>query len=147
MTVQSIYQTELYETIRPKRAELKSHPVFKKLKFLRQNLSRAAGRPNPQEITVTLDYLYSVGEKQKWRDPFTNEELEFTRGGNWGMVNAFGTGASNPLSCSIDRIDSDKGYVPGNIQLVTARTNLAKGNMNNKEFIQYCKKVAKNFQK
>ena len=120
--------------------------VSERLKFLRQNLARAAGRPKPQEITVKLDDVYAVGAQQNWRDPFTGEELEFQRGGDWGMKNAFGTGASNPLSCSIDRIDSSKGYIPDNIQLVTARTNVAKGNMNNHEFIEYCKKVAQNHQ-
>lgn len=113
-----------------------------RLTFLRQNLARAANRPNPQEITVTADYVYNVGVQQNWKDLFTGEELEFERGGDWGMKNAFGTGASNPRSCSIDRINSELGYVPGNIQLVTAKTNMAKGNMNNKEFIKYCKQVA-----
>jgi len=120
--------------------------VSERLKFLRQNLARAANRPKPQTITVTIDYVYVVGEKQNWCDPFTGEALEFQRGGDWGSKNAFGTGASNPLSCSIDRIDSSKGYVKGNIQLVTAKTNVAKGNMNNAEFIEYCKKVAQNHQ-
>ena len=115
-----------------------------RVRHLRQNLSRAANRDNPQHIDIALDDLYKVGEKQKWIDPFSGDPLEFTRGGNWGIKNAFGTGASNPNSCSIDRIDSDKGYVLGNIQLVTAKTNLAKGNMANKEFIGFCKKVAKN---
>jgi hypothetical protein len=116
--------------------------IKQRLTFLRQNLARAAGRPNPQDITVNADYVYNVGVEQNWKDPFTGEELEFERGGDWGMKNAFGTGASNPRSCSIDRINSDLGYIPGNIQLVTARTNVCKGNMNNEEFIAFCKKVA-----
>lgn len=140
--VQRIFETKLYRTLQPTQEERLTSDVFIKLKFLRQNLARAAGRDNPQRITVTLDYLYDVGEKQGWLDPFTGERLEFVRGGNWGMKNAFGTGASNPLSCSIDRIDSELGYVPGNIQLVTARTNLAKGNMSNNEFIRFAKKIA-----
>jgi hypothetical protein len=143
---QTIFETELYQTRRPTRAETTTKIMWKRLKHLRQNLARAANRPNPQEITVTLDEIYAVGVEQEWQDPFTGDKLEFERGGDWGMKNAFGTGASNPNSCSIDRINSDLGYVPGNIQLVTAKTNMAKGNMNNKEFIQFCKKVA-NFNK
>jgi hypothetical protein len=116
--------------------------VQTRLKFLRENLDRAARRENPQLITVQPDYVYNVGVEQGWKDPFNGEDLEFERGGEWGMKNAFGTGASNPRSCSIDRIDSSQGYIPGNIQLVTAKTNVSKGNMNNNEFIEYCKKVA-----
>lgn len=144
--IQKLNQTELYKTLRPSREEVKTGELWKKVKHIRGNLTRAAGRIKPQEITVTLDEVYAKGEAQEWRDPFTNEQVEFDRGGDWGIKNAFGTGASNPLSCSIDRIDSSKGYVPGNIQIVTARTNIAKGNMSNKELVAYCKKVAKNHQ-
>lgn len=147
MSIQKIKETELYKTMKPSRQAVKSDVIWQRLKFLRNNLTRAAGRPKPQEITVTLDHLHQVGESQKWRDPFTNEKLEFVRGGTWGMTNAFGTGASNPRSCSIDRIDSSRGYVAGNVQLVTAKTNIAKGNMTNKELVQFCKKVTKNFEK
>lgn len=118
--------------------------VKQRIRHLRQNLARAANRPNPQHISITLDELYEVGEHQQWQDPFSGDEMQFTRGGNWGLKNAWGTGASNPLSCSIDRIDSDKGYVSGNVQLVTAMTNMAKGNMSNQQFVDFCKKVANN---
>jgi hypothetical protein len=142
MKLQTIFETELYKIHRPTRKERTTDIMWKRLKHLRQNLARAANRPNPQEITTALDEIYTVGEAQNWLDPFTGDPLEFERGGDWGMKNAFGTGASNPRSCSIDRIDSSQGYVPGNIQLVTAKTNVSKGNMNNKEFIEYCKSVA-----
>lgn len=115
-----------------------------RVKHLRQNLARAANRYNPQYIDITLDEVYEVGESQKWLDVFSGDPLEFTRGGNWGLKTNNGSGACNPFSCSIDRIDQNKGYVKGNIQLVTSLTNFAKGTMTNKEFIAYCKKVAKN---
>ncbi|CAB4129304.1 hypothetical protein UFOVP112_402 [uncultured Caudovirales phage] len=139
---QTVRETRLFKKYKPNRSEMNNGLMWKRLKFLRQNLARAANRPNPQEITVTLDYVYSVGVKQDWKDPYTGDKLEFERGGNWGMTTSLGT-SSNPNSCSIDRINSSLGYVPGNIQLVSAKTNLAKGNMSSKEFIQFCKKVAK----
>jgi hypothetical protein len=144
MSVQTIYESKWYRKNRPSREECETNPTYIKLKFLRQNLARAANRETPQYINVTLDYLLEVGESQEWLDPFTGEPLEFVRGGDWGMKNAYDdTRASNPSSCSIDRIDSDKGYVNGNIQLVTARTNLTKGTMTNQEFIDYCSRVVK----
>ena len=42
---------------------------------------------------------------------------------------------------SIDRIDSNKGYIKGNIQLVDKRINMMKGSLSNEEFIELCKKV------
>ncbi len=42
---------------------------------------------------------------------------------------------------SIDRIDNDKGYSLDNIQLVTAKVNMARGVMSIEEFKDMCKKV------
>ena len=43
---------------------------------------------------------------------------------------------------SVDRIDSNIGYVKGNIQLVDKRINMMKGTLSNEEFINLCCKVA-----
>lgn len=43
---------------------------------------------------------------------------------------------------SIDRIDSSKGYIEGNIQLVDKKINMMKGILDNQEFIDLCCKVA-----
>lgn len=44
---------------------------------------------------------------------------------------------------SLDRINSNKGYVVGNCQLVLFGINAFKGDMSNNEFIKLCKSVAK----
>ena len=46
-------------------------------------------------------------------------------------------------SVSLDRIDSYKGYVKGNIQLVIAKANLAKGPMTSEEFLSFCNAVVR----
>ena len=110
-----------------------------KVQFLRQNLARANNRGNKsQRIGITVDYLYEIGEKQKWKCTLTGDLLEFSRGGDY-----WGGKWSNPKSCTIDRIDSNKGYVQGNIQLVTWQVNFAKSSVDNDDFIELCKKVAK----
>lgn len=43
---------------------------------------------------------------------------------------------------SIDRIDSNVGYVEGNVELVDKRINLMKGSLSNEEFIELCCYVA-----
>ncbi len=117
-----------------------------KIRHIRQNLNRAACRPNPREISISLDEIYKVGEKQGWKDPYSGDDLEFVRGGNYGMTSNTGKSACNPLSCSIDRIDPKKDYVKGNIELVTAVTNMSKGNLSRKDYIIQCTKVAQNCQ-
>jgi hypothetical protein len=48
----------------------------------------------------------------------------------------------NPRTWSIDRIDSNKGYELGNIQLVDKRINMMKGTLSQEDFISLCVFVA-----
>ena len=45
----------------------------------------------------------------------------------------------------LDRIDNSKGYIVGNVVSCCQRCNRMKGTSSQKEFIEYCKKIAKNF--
>ena len=112
--------------------------IKQRLSFLNQNLIRAAHRGSAShKIDVTLDYVYSVGASQDFLCAFTGDELEFTRGGTRWLSKW-----CNPNCCTIDRIDSSKGYIKGNIQLVTWRANCLKQHLDNEEFIGFCKDVA-----
>ena len=51
---------------------------------------------------------------------------------------------SKHYRASLDRIDSGKGYVKGNCQIVLFGINAFKSDMSNDEFIKLCKDVAKN---
>lgn len=113
--------------------------VKKILSFLSKNLQRAASRGDQsQKIEVNLDYVYNVGASQDFLCALTGDELEFTRGGTYWLGKW-----CNPYSCTIDRIDSRKGYVKGNIQLITWRANCIKQHMANDEFIEFCRDVAR----
>lgn len=143
MTVQRVSETDLYKKYKPSRKELLNNIMWIRLKFLRQNLSRASNRGSKsQQIDVSLDYLHSVGEKQKWKCALTGLPLEFTRGGTY-----WGRKWCNPMSCTIDRIDSSKGYVIENIQLVIWKINSIKKDVDNQELIEICKLIAKNHRK
>ena len=108
-------------------------------KFLNENIRRAQHRTeNKQEISITADYLITIGYSQDWKCALTGWPLEFQRGGtNWGGK------WCNPMSCTIDRIDNSKGYHRNNVQLVTWYANRIKGHLDNDEFIDLCKEVAK----
>lgn len=110
--------------------------VKSKLVFLSQNLRRAHKRENPYEITVDLDYLFDIGEKQNWKCALSGEPLEFTRGGNW-------IDNTNPNSCTIDRINSDFGYVPDNIQLLSWRVNRLKRDYSQEELLAIVNSIYK----
>lgn len=114
--------------------------VNKKLVFLRENLSRADRRAGSErkEIAINIDYLYELGEKQQWRCALADTPLEFDRGGQW-----FGGNWSNPNSCTIDRIDSSKGYLEDNVQLLSWRINCTKGGCSQEEYIEICKEIVR----
>jgi hypothetical protein len=46
-----------------------------------------------------------------------------------------------PNSLSIDRIDPNRGCVRGNVQLITKRAKMAKGDMTLNQFVEFCKRV------
>lgn len=108
------------------------------LSFLRSNLTRAQNRGDASRvIEVDLDYVYSIGSSQNFQCALTGADLEFTRGGQKWLGKW-----CNPYSCTIDRIDSTKGYVKGNIQLITWKANCLKQHLPDDEFIEFCKEVA-----
>jgi hypothetical protein len=156
----SIYKSKVYREFRDLRGEnwgkfLQRNPrkseftdwehrqenfieVKKILTFLAANLRRAANRGDAsQTIEVELDYVYNIGASQDFYCALTGVKLEFTRGGQYWLGKW-----SNPNSCTIDRIDSSKGYVEGNIQLITWKANCIKQHLDNGEFVEFCKDVA-----
>lgn len=108
-----------------------------KYQFLKTNISRAKSRKDGKVNTLTPEYAWWVGHNQDWKCALSGVELEFTRGGyTWGGK------WCNPFSCTIDRIDSEKGYIENNIQLVTWQVNCAKRDIPNDEFIAICNAVS-----
>lgn len=45
------------------------------------------------------------------------------------------------ISASLDRIDSSKGYIPGNVQWVHKQVNTCKSDLPDEEFIELCRKI------
>jgi len=135
-----VYETKTYQNCYNEWGEADKDEITqvrKILTFLAANLRRASNRSNfSQIIEVDLDYVYEIGERQDWLCALTGEDLEFTRGGTY-----WGGKWCNPKSCTIDRIDSSKGYIEGNIQLVTWEANFHKQNIPNDEFIEFCEAV------
>ena len=100
-----------------------------KLKFIQQNISRARGRGTKAwNIEIDKFDVYEVGEKQEWMCPITKTPLEISRRGTTWQNNW-----CNPNSCVIDRVDSTKGYIKDNIQLLTHKANTWKSNFSNEE--------------
>ena len=88
------------------------------------------------EVTITIDELVDLYEKQKGLCHYTGEKL---------VLKAF-IGKANTRDnydefknfCTLDRIDNLKGYVPGNIFLTTFKVNIARGQLTYEEFLKIC---------
>jgi hypothetical protein len=81
------------------------------------------------ENNLTTAYIQKLLEKQNFRCAFTGIELDHK------------TGKNNLRLASIDRINSKKGYVKGNVQIVLNCMNKAKGDSTDKQFRKLLKEI------
>lgn len=88
------------------------------------------------EFNINKEYAYKLFIEQNKKCKLSNLELQF---------------AKNPKdyrallqTASLDRIDSSKGYIEGNVQWIHKKVNLMKNILEEKEFIEICKLIARN---
>jgi hypothetical protein len=83
------------------------------------------------EWDITLDDIADVMEAQNGKCALTGWDIEFPEAGH-----------PQKAPASIDRIDSSKGYILDNVQLLTRHVNMMKQSYDNDYFIEVCKAVA-----
>ena len=88
------------------------------------------------DFDIDIDYIMQLLGQQQGKCALTGWDLEFTRGGDWD--------GKNPRGATMDRINSSRGYVRGNIQLVCGMPNVIKSHLDRNTFVELCKAVAKN---
>jgi hypothetical protein len=84
------------------------------------------------EYSVSKEYLWDLFLKQNRKCAMTGLDLTF---GKWNG------GTKENGTASLDRIDSSRGYVGGNVQWVHKDINNIKQDYNLSEFLGYCKLV------
>jgi len=109
------------------------YTAFKRTKSVRSYLqylrAKAAQRAKNKEV-VSLDALELLWNTQRGLCALTG----------WPMTMELANGVV-PTNCSIDRIDSSKGYIVGNVQLVCRAANVAKHDLPVEEFVKLCRAV------
>lgn len=108
----------------------KMHQINYNSKSVRHFLMRLLNKKS-RGRHLDIDYVLGIYDAQKGRCALSGVEMTHIAG--HGRV---------PTNISIDRIDSSKGYVKGNIQLVCCAVNVAKSNWPQQDFIEMCKRVA-----
>lgn len=90
------------------------------------------------ENDFTPEYLWDIFIKQNRKCPYSGIELKFAE-----IVNNEGI---KEQTASLDRIDSSKGYIIGNLQWVHKDVNKMKQNFSDEYFKTMCIKIGKNLE-
>lgn len=88
------------------------------------------------DFDIDTEYVMSLLVKQQGLCALTGWPLEFTRGGTWD--------GKNPRGATMDRINNNRGYVRGNIQLVCGMPNNIRNKLSMAEFKKLCRAVVDN---
>lgn len=80
------------------------------------------------KFNITLDYICEIAPV---RCPILDLELVY----GYGQLTGKKTVSEN--SPSIDRIDSSKGYIKGNVQVISYKANTMKSNANSEELVKF----------
>ena len=97
-------------------------------RFLAKKLSNIRGRwsekgDRGKEFDITIDFLEKIYNKQDGKCAITGYDMKIE--------------FRSPYSVSVDRINSAKGYIKTNVQLVCLSINFAKNDFSNKEIIKF----------
>lgn len=98
------------------------------------NIQKNAKKRNIK-FDLTMEYVWDIFKKQKEICALSGIPLIFAK-----TKDEHATGGT---SASLDRIDSSKGYIEGNVQWVHKWVNLIKNDFTTEEFLGYCNKIVK----
>lgn len=113
----------------------------KKIGFLNYSVIRRAKEgaiARNIEWNVSDEYLANLLEKQKLKCALSGVDLCVS---NYSIGSKRGRAET---TISLDRIDSTKGYIEGNVQWVHKSVNIMKSTLTQEQFINFCKLVAEN---
>ena len=106
------------------------HCIQKEASEERRNRRYTVARPQ-LEFTITIEYIWDLFLKQNRRCALSGKALTM-----WGKIDGKLSG-----NASLDRIDSSKGYIEGNVQWINKKIQMVKTKLSDAEFIQLCHDV------
>ena len=103
-------------------------------KALLKNLiekSKYRASKNSMKFDLNISFIEKLWIKQNGKCALSGLEMTYIFGKGKQVNNA-----------SLDRIDSSKGYIQENVQLVCRAVNVMKSDLSQDEFINYCKNIS-----
>jgi hypothetical protein len=100
--------------------------------YLKSTIQHAKSRKK-HIFDIDYEYVLKIYNNQKGKCRYTKQIMTFQLGNGKIATNL-----------SLDRINSNKGYIKGNVQLVCNIVNLMKTNSKEEDFINLCKLIVNN---
>ncbi len=101
------------------------------------NKARAKDRAHYGKTDIDVAFLRELWQKQDGTCPYTGIKMELPH--NTQSFHIKGT----PCKASLDRIDSSKGYVRGNVEFVCLAVNYAKNGFSKEQMLEFFSRVVK----
>jgi hypothetical protein len=90
------------------------------------------------DFSISMEYAWNLFQKQKGKCALSGVDMLLDP--SWGKNTKMG---QSKHTASLDRIDSSKGYIEGNVQWVHKAVNKMKSNLLESDFIFWCTKISK----
>lgn len=101
---------------------------------------RKQAKNSKKEFNLTKEYLWDLFLKQESKCIFSGFPIILAK----RLKERTKYIDFSKMTASLDRIDSSKGYIPGNVQWVHKVVNIMKNTLSNNDFIFICKKISEN---
>jgi hypothetical protein len=116
--------------------DISKHSDWKKDEFTKFRYHYRNIKSRNKEVGVTLEDLRDVWNLQQEKCPYLGIKL---------TLNSYGKIKKDPItSASLDRIDSSKGYIKGNIQWVSRAVNYMKNDMSGNDLLRIFDLIVEN---
>ena len=92
------------------------------------------------DFNITIEYVWDLFQRQNGVCALSGMEIGFKQPFSKSRI----TGIVGDDTASLDRIDSSKGYIQGNVQWVHKDLQKMKWDFNEQYFLEVCRKVVKN---
>lgn len=99
------------------------------------------------EFNVSIEYLWDLFLKQDKKCRLSNIDLNLYTYNIWTSTGKSRHINTSIMNASLDRIDSNKGYIEGNVQWVHKVINIMKNTLSTDEFLYFCEQTYKNNKK